>query len=565
MEKFAPVVDAPTLPPETRVQPSLLLARKLEGLRRKAMMVAAGGGLSRMVSVAVLLLGAGLLLDWWLDLPWGVRALLLAMDSGIVGWICSRHILRPVLARPDHDALALMVEKARPEFGSRLISAIQLTRPGAIPSGASPELVCVLVAETETLAAPVEFTDIIETREFKHWAVVAAVIMALGLFGFARGGSASAGLLQRALLSNLPVPRKTRVVEVTGNKTIGVGETIKLEAKAAGIIPGLGQVVLKQASGRSQEFTLEADRSEPKRFSRRIENVQDSFTYVVRLNDGISERYRIEAVPPPTLSHLECRQVYPTYTGLGTVRRAPGDLSLLAGSQLQLKAAATKAVKRAMVRLIGLDQERPMPIAGTTNLAAEFTIPTNRLTGFSINLTDEHGVQSKDPVVYQIDLVLDRAPAARITYPERKEELVTQLAAVLIGFEANDDFGIGKVLLRYKISTLDADSVKSIELGLDGETPKSLRRRFEWQISALKPPPPEGSVIEYWVEVTDTNDATGPGVGASDHQVARVVSETEKRADLMSRVADSLSGVSSVATDQERLNETLGRIIKAKP
>jgi hypothetical protein len=206
-----------------------------------------------------------------------------------------------------------------------------------------------------------------------------------------------------------------------------------------------------------------------------------------------------------------------------------------------------------------------MQIAGATNVTAEFTIPTHRLTGFSIYLTDEKGVQSKDPAVYQIDLLPDRAPSARITYPERKEELVTQLATLLVGFEANDDFGIGKVFLRYKISTLDEGGVKSIELNLDGDTPKALRRRFEWKVSALESPPLEGSVIEYWMEVVDTNDATGPGVGASEHQVAKVVSEAEKRADLMNRVADYLSGVSDVAADQETLNEALGKIIKAKP
>ena len=39
----------------------------------------------------------------------------------------------------------------------------------------------------------------------------------------------------------------------------------------------------------------------------------------------------------------------------------------------------------------------------------------------------------------------------------------------------------------------------------------------------------EGSMIEYWVEVEDNNNATGPGIGSSEHQLARVVSEAEKR------------------------------------
>jgi hypothetical protein len=167
--------------------------------------------------------------------------------------------------------------------------------------------------------------------------------------------------------------------------------------------------------------------------------------------------------------------------------------------------------------------------------------------------------------LYRIDIVPDKPPVSRITFPERKEDLVTQMASMLIGFEAMDDFAIGKVWLKYKIDTVDQGAEKTLELDLGGETPKSLRRRFEWQLRDLPQVPAIGSVIEYWLEVVDTNDETGPGRGVSEHCVARVATEAEKRADLMSRVNDYLGGITEVAGDQEKLNQLLGAIIRVKP
>jgi hypothetical protein len=298
-----------------------------------------------------------------------------------------------------------------------------------------------------------------------------------------------------------------------------------------------------------------------------IENVQDTFTYKVRLFDGVSPRYKVEAVPRPEVAFLECNQIYPAYTGLGTVRRSLGDLVLLAGSKLQLKATATKEISKASVKLVGLGKVIAMEVSpqNRKQMAATVPVPIKDLSGISLNLTDRHGVQSRDPAVYRVDILLDKPPVTRITYPDRKEDLVTQMAALLIGFEAMDDFAIGKVFLRYKIDTVDKGAEKSIELDLGKETPKSLRRRFEWQLRDLPAVPAEGSIIEYWMEAADTNNETGPGTGASEHYVARVVSEAEKRADLMNRVNDYLGGITEVAKDQERLNEVLGTIIRAKP
>src|SRR5438309_1947847 len=112
-------------PATARVPPSPLLSAKLAALRRRQVSVSAGTGAALVVAVALVLLGSGMALDWWLDLAWGARAALLALNLGIVIYLIVRQVLHPIVHPPDDDALALLVEKARPEFCSRLIASVQ--------------------------------------------------------------------------------------------------------------------------------------------------------------------------------------------------------------------------------------------------------------------------------------------------------------------------------------------------------------------------------------------------------------------------------------------------------
>ena len=95
------------------------------------------------------------------------------------------------------------------------------------------------------------------------------------------------------------------------------------------------------------------------------------------------------------------------------------------------------------------------------------------MSGFSIHLEDKYGFRSKDDAVYRLEVLPDKAPVVRITYPERKEELITQKATILIGFEALDDFAVKQLFLRY---TVDGGEEKGIELTLDAPA-RSLRAR----------------------------------------------------------------------------------------
>src|SRR5688572_8709113 len=225
-----PVLSPPAV--QSTVLPSRILIAKVDALRRKFVGVAVLTGVAIAVAVGVEALALGMFLDWWLDLARGVRAMMLIAQAGILGVIVWRMVLIPMLRQPSDDELALMVEKARPEFKSRLIASVQLTRPGAIGPHDSASMVEAMVEQTEAVAAPMDFTRIVSTERLKQLAMLAATMLVLGLAGFIYGRAVTFDLLKRVFLSNTPVPRKTRVFVIEGNKVVGRGDNERLEARS---------------------------------------------------------------------------------------------------------------------------------------------------------------------------------------------------------------------------------------------------------------------------------------------------------------------------------------------
>ncbi len=544
-----------------QVIPSALLAEKISAVRRKQVGVAVGTGTGMAGGAFIILLAVAMLLDWWLDLALWARAVLLVWVLGTTAAMLWRFVITPLRRQPDDDTIALTVEKARPQFRSRLISSIQFPRPGMIVPGTAASLARMTIAETEELARPLDFNEVISTKDLQQVALWSIAVLALGIFSFMYGGQVSVDLLKRAFLSSTLVPRHTRVEVITGDTRIGRGDTLHVEAVARGVVPRAGRLVMKTSGKRTQEFVLEKDKQE--RFVRNIENVQQTFDYTVKLSDGVSRLHHVEVVPRPTVASIECEQVFPAYTKLSNAKRALGDLSLLAGSKFKVTAIATHDIKQAVLRLAGLSNDIPMQIqAGSAReLRGEFAIPPKGLTGFSIEMLDTGGMESRDSAIYRIDVIPDRAPKVRVTYPERREELVTRAAVQPIGFEATDDFQIVKARLRYRVGESEDGELKTVDLEPGTNVVKQMRNIYEWSIRGFQPPLAEGTRVEFWIEVEDNNNVTGPGIGATEHQLLRVVSESEKRADLLNRAGDFIGTINDVTGDQEKLNANLGAII----
>ena len=546
------------------------IAARIDQLRGRQGRVALWTGVAMAVTVLCAWLVSETVADFLTNLPWLGRLAFFLAGTGGAGALLWFFGVRPWRVRMGDEAVALMVERELPEFRSRFIAAVQLAK--AEDSPASPALVRALVAETTALAAKVKFDAVVKTGPMKKWLRIAAAALAVAAGLAASGGHKTQPLLMRALLFNNPVPRKTLIRDVTGNRVIAIGDDLRIEAAAGGIVPAKGRLRVQTAKGKPQEFEMAADVAERTRFARVLQSVQEPLDYTVALGDAESASFHVKVKPRPSVASVECQQVWPAYTQLPAQRRTLGDLKILAGSRLVLKVKASTAVQSGEIRLTGADREKPAKTAPLTPgaedktlLTGETVIPAEGVTGMTLRLVDEDGVESRGAAIYHIDVVQDAPPTIKIIYPDRREVLLTREATALIAFEAKDDFGVAKVRLHYAVDWVEGGPHKTIDLDLGGALPKTVTRRFDWKIGALVPHVEEGSVLDYWFEVLDANNVTGPGLGTLDHYQVRIVSEAEKRADLANQLSDTMEGLNGVRLGQEEVNAKLGEIIFEKP
>lgn len=516
----------------------------------------------------------GLLADWFFDWPrWG-RILAWVGYAGVGGWALWRHGIVPWRRIPAGDQLALYMERREPELRSRLISAVQLGRLGTKAEGTGPETeayVHRLVVETERVASEMDVARLVPIAGLKRSIKRFVPILLVAVGGLWLGGARSEILLRRALGEDVSLPRETRILEVTGGRVLGRGDDLVISARVEGVIPKEGQLILRHASGRVQRMAMESVETRSGTFQRQLANLTSDFRYRVRIHDAESEEFAVEVLPRPVVTQLELTLEFPKYTALAPRNVAPGELTLLRGSRLRLEGTASQPLDQATVRLDGLETNR-LATVGTTRrdrFRVDLPVDDPGWTGFSVQLLDARGISSLDPAVYAVSVVEDQAPTVRVVLPARREELVTARGSVLISFEAKDDFGLARLRLMHQAaaSTNAAVEPTAIELDLAGEATNVVRRRFEWKLADVRPAVQDGAFLEFWIEAMDRRDQGGPGVGRSERYLARVVSEAEKRSDLLTRAGDAIGRLGDVAQGQERLNDSLGRIIleKASP
>jgi hypothetical protein len=554
------------LPEMSTTKSSTLLTAKLAGVRGKRLGLALGTGVAWLAVATVTLLGMGMMVDWKLDLPYGGRQALLAMDALVLLLIAARHIARPLIGQADDETVALQVEQARPEFRSRLIASTQLSG-GQIPTGTSRGFVAALLNETETMARSVNFKAIVPGDACAVATVLALLLGGLGGLAFDRFQPDTGVLLRRVFLSNEEVPRFTQIesVSVNPDATLARGDDVEIVVTLKSISrvnPETAIINIKYDNAdRAVPYTVERDAASlPSEYRLKLENVRESFEVDVRVNDARAEE-SVTVVPRPAVRAIKFRQDYPSYTGLPSQDRRRGDLVLLVGGKLLIKVDANKPVVGGRVTVFhasGKTTEYSLEKTGKDELRRSVPMRELGITGFSVKLLDENGFDSRDEAVYRVTMMPDKPPVVRVLRPVRKEEKVTQRALLPITISVKDDYGVDTLTLKY---TDNIGREQSIPLKPEKKLGRQAQVFHEWRIIDLKTQ--TGARMEYWIEATDSC-APRAGVGQSRKLLAAVVTDDEKRQDLQNRATDSITGVNETAEGQEKLNRELGEIIRAR-
>lgn len=555
----------PLSPPSTALPDELgsRLRRKLIAVRWKLVRVEFVRRGAVAVIVALLGLALFLAVDWMVDLSLDTRSGVIIALGAVVAVFLLRALAALSTQQRDEETLALMVEEREPGFRSRLIASVQFARGKAtVPDEGARGMVERMVEDTESFARPMRLTEVVNTRPLKRALLILLLLGALAGGGYYAGGPVTEDLLKRAFLSDVPVPRATRVVWTSRDLRIGIGDSVTVEARVEGYEPEEGTLRIRYASGRRQKVRMGRG-SEGTRYAATLENVQESFTFQVTVKDGRSGRESVVALPRPSVVELVGEQRYPVYMRLPPSMHQPGEFLLYPSSELLLKITASQPLKEATVRLLGRAEQQAVeaavdaqdPRVAHVNLKVEAGF-----TGFTVELLDAEDMASKDATVYRVDVLSDEPPKVRIVRPSRQRELVTARARVLVGYEAEDRFGIEKLVLSYKVGA--EGEAGSLELPIPERGAVKVAELFDWELGQIEPPLEVGNEIEFWIEAYDQNESTDKGKSAV--RILKVVTPREKRNDLLSRVGDSLGRIDRATDDQERLNTALAEWIRAQ-
>lgn len=83
-----------------------------------------------------------------------------------------------------------------------------------------------------------------------------------------------------------------------------------------------------------------------------------------------------------------------------------------------------------------------------------------------------------------------------------------------------------------------------------------------WDLTAQKPAWGEGCNVTYWIEVTDNNNVTGPGVGQSAKKTLAILSEEAKKAELLEMMGARAAEIENIYNAQKKVNEDLDTTIR---
>ncbi len=679
--------------PSARLSLPANIRRVLDELSRKIFLVrVAQFPLLVAIVLPLLWLMQGLV-DWIFNLSWGARLVLLLANAAVVGWLFYQHVILPARRRLNLRTAALLAERKFPQFRTSLISAVEFGTGDSATPPRSSDLIQILLGH---VSRQVDQTDIVRgivsTKFLRKLLLgaLAAMVAVAGITWYFQPRSLT--LARRIFLSHEPLPTRTTVVPLTKDLTLTTGSDAELSARAEGIVPKNGRLVVVYADNRKDVIPVSASPVEPGVFTVTLRNVLQPFRYRFELNDGAGPDFQVKTRTLPALATTRFVQGYPGYLNRPEAEMASGGLSLIAGGGLRIEAEATQPLKSATLELIGLNQtlrmdsgdnianlqrrleadeakfkeltaefEKLQPEAaavtaaqeagqkavdearkamesapgGTEQLNAEkqrlgrtferlanehnkvrgnadrvrdqfnrtkrdredlqrrieeqkkqlekmiaetkpadaaaaekqkrilradIPIPREGLTGLSIHLVNEDGLESENDPVYRVNLIPDKPPVVTMSEPKPDRKTVLANDKVRLKFSARDDFRLERVALKYVVYRLNADGVAvaaeegSIPMTFPKET-TTLSREYVWDLASFLPPLFEGCTVTYWIEAADHYTLYSPGAGTSRRKSLAVVSPEEKRAELLSEMEKAAKEIERLSEGQRKANE----------
>lgn len=509
------------------------------------------------------------LVDRYFRLSWETRAVLLAIQAGVFLFLLWNHVLFPLSKKLDRRKAALLIERKLPEFDSSLISVVEFCEtPGGFPQHAQA-VVRTLISQVEIRAATSGLEEkVVDTRAARKQerrAMYAAAILLVCMM--LAGLSLSWTLGKRIFLSRDPLPGDTTLLATTGDFTVDAGNDATITVRAIGVAPPVATLKIRSASGGLTIPVNLTSSGELSLYTHTVKNVREDFTYQFEANDGESDSSQVTVNIPPHLEGIRFIQTYPSYTGLPETEMSPGSLRLLEGSSLRVEAKASESLESASLFIADHWKMLMESDQAQKSFWIDLTVPESGWKSFSILLDAGRARKSSKEPVYRVEIVKDRVPSAAMILPKKDRITVTPDSTIPLSFKASDDFGLSRVELCYRVDEGNGDPFEQqyasrYPLAMP-ERGKNHSGEYPLDLSRIQPRPKIGSTVHVWVEAYDNNGLKGPEKAASKEKAITVISEEQKRMELLELMSQRAKDIEKLYETQRGVNQKADDSIRA--
>jgi hypothetical protein len=427
-------------------------------------------------------------------------AILAAFLAG--GWW---FVLAALRSQPNDRQVARLIETRLPELGNSLINTIQLAEDSGQWSEA---LVSRAVGEAAAGTVGVNLFAAISTRRRNRLTLAAvAAVALLAVFAVVQGDRFWAAARQ-ILSPSRPVPSvgAVKLAGVTpGSAEWTRGDPLDIEATiasaAGGPYDGFIEIT-EPAGGTTVRKPLVRDAASPTRFTYRVPQVLQPFTYRVNIAGTESEVYQVTLHQVPMIERVDLVYRYPEYTGLApeTVENSGGNVRCLVGTTVEVRVRLSAKVPGGSLAFSGGAAQPCMPDQAGLMLSAQFQVLQDDTYQVRLDGQRPDGAA----VMYKVTALADEPPTVQFMMPGR-DVVAGPGDTVKMVLKAGDAIGLGEVrILAQADGQAEPRTVVSWKKFAD---PKDAILDYVFPIdpAAYK----IGQTITCWAEATDCRTYQG--------------------------------------------------------
>ncbi|PAY21474.1 polyketide synthase [Rhodopirellula sp. SM50] len=566
----------------------------LQSLRGRIRRYVVWDSVLAIIAVVLVAFWIGLLIDYvpvtlgGTEMPRSARGILLAA-VGFAVFVIVVRMLIDRLSRPlPDDSLALLVERHHPQLAGRLVTAVQLSRPGRTGDSHSPDLLRLVHREASESVDEVDPGRVFRMQPLIQKAALAGPLLLLALMFAAYSPSAFARAAARlTLLSDARWPRRARLEMVgvdlptvsASNIQDSDPQRIEFENGVMRLPTGSSGILRIRASAEDAEVPsactvyYETDdgtrgQSNMRRVGRQrdgyqafvldgppLSNLASSFSFSIQGLDDRLVDYRIEAAEPPAISAMNVKIRYPDYLRDSATSTATDEseydfetpyqagLRISEGSGVTLEAVSSLPLGDVDVVLESDGQETRV-----TDLTYADDRQSVRLkldtfdnpTAIRIVPSDPDGISAQAPFRYFLGAILDEPPSVSLAL-NGIQSAVTPIARLPLECVAEDDYGVVSVtaFVAQSASANQGDGGNAsappelaepisqrLELDRDGQAGAVIDLR-ELTNSGQIPALQPGSAISVYAEARDGYNLDGTHLTTSEIYRLQVVTPEE--------------------------------------